>query len=149
MSSPIERVQAPHIPEAVAERKRLVIEATMNLNSPTMAARAMGISPSNLTYWKQTDPAFKEALEQAEINRKAIRSAQLEELIWKKAEVDEDFAAQKFLIQNYDRENWGNQVDHRHTGSILHRHMPSPRRIEELIEVEEAEFRSIAAGDDE
>ena len=139
-----------HRPEAVAERKRLLIEATMNLQSPTMAARAMGISPSNVTYWKQSDPDFKEALEQAEVDRKAIRSAKLEEMIWKKAEEDEDFAAQKFLIQNYDRENWGNQVDHKHTGNVFHTHIPTARRLTELrvAEIpENVEYRVLEEGE--
>lgn len=139
-------VQATHMPEAVAERKRLVIEATTNLKSPTMAARALGISPSNVTYWKKTDPEFRRALEEAEINRRAIRSAQLEEMIWTKAERDEDFAAQKFLIQNYDRENWGNQVDHKHSGNVFHTLIPTAQRLDELEVAEDGAFRALEDG---
>lgn len=140
-------VQATHMPEAVAERKRLVIEATMNLDSPTLAARALGISPSNITYWKKTDPEFRRALEEAMADQNATLTAQIERKLRAKALEQDDFNAQKFLIQKYGRdEGWSNQVDHKHSGNVFHTLIPTAQRLDELEVAEDGAFRALEDG---
>ena len=156
---PSELVRAPQTEAAIAERKRLVLQTVRNTTSPTKAARALGIAPSNITYWKQTDPEFRTALAQADQDRKLARADLLEEVVFNLAtgNPDEDgnptetphFGAAKFLLGKYAPEEWAEKIDHRYSGQIVHTHIPAARNPSAIPTVSEAEYRMLTPPDED
>lgn len=136
-------------PEALAERKAMYLAAVRQCGVPAIAAYRVGISPSNITYWKQHDEQFAEDLEAAKLHFQGFIAEKalfnIIELADGETYLDEfgkeqkarrHFQANNTLLKYAAPAEFGDRIEHTHKGNILITAIPRAQRLDELAEGE-------------
>lgn len=126
-------------PEAVAERKRRFLEVYATAKSEYDAANQIGIRRSNVTYWKQNDPEFAEAL--CEVRREVMDKVVLPKIFGLATGAESKdgiphFQALKWLAERYNPEEFGPRTQVQHFGTIFHTQIPTAVSLDDLDVVE-------------
>lgn len=127
-------------PQAVEERKRAFLNIILNGGrrmTEAKAARLMGITPKVVNGWKKRDPEFAEDLKDCKRQTWANDVDALMDAVLKNALENENFSAQKWLLQKLDPTEWADEKTEEALPATTYRvieAVPAPKRIHELEE---------------
>jgi hypothetical protein len=156
-SGEIVRPSTPRNPEAVAERKRMALHGFAAGQKTVEIARNLGIDESTIRHWEKVDPAYLEQKQRVMDERDALLSEELEETAFEMAKgnpaVTKDgkphwpALARSLAVTNPKR--WGEKKEVTHSGTVVHTLIPTARRLDDLLPLDDGVLEVAAVEDDE